>query len=420
MTIPRISTLIARLITLREQGIYQTLLAVCPNSEAVLEAAVLVAARNKTPMLLAATLNQVDRDGGYTTWTPAAFVGKLRTYAATYQCHDMLYPCLDHGGQWLKDSHTRQRLTFEQTTDEVKASITAMLEAGYRLLHIDPTVDRTVNGPLAVEMVVSRSLDLIEYAEGERRRLELAPVDYEVGTEEVHGGLVDLDNFKAFLHQLHAGLVRRDLLNAWPAFVVAQVGTDLHTTYFDRAAAEALFEMAAPFGSLIKGHYSDWVENPKDYPLAGMGGANVGPEFTAAEYDALIALEERERALAHLDANLKLSYFNQVLASAVNASNRWQKWLQPDEHTASLDTVSPERREWLLKTGARYIWTAPEVQRARQQLYRNLAPLMGDPHRYVVDWIAASIERYVVAFNLFNSVQYHNLTGSPKQLRNSR
>lgn len=410
MTIPRISTLIARLITLREQGIHQTLLAVCPNSEAVLEAAVLVAARNKTPMLLAATLNQVDRDGGYTTWTPAAFVGKLRAHAAAYQCHAMLYPCLDHGGQWLKDSHTRQRLTFEQTTNEVKASITVMLEAGYRLLHIDPTVDRTVNGPLAVETVVSRSLDLIEYAEGERKRLGLTPVDYEVGTEEVHGGLVDLDNFRAFLRQLHAGLARRDLLNAWPAFVVAQVGTDLHTTHFDRAAAKALFEIAAPFGSLIKGHYSDWVENPKDYPLAGMGGANVGPEFTAAEYDALIALEERERALAHLDANLKLSCFNQVLASAVNASNRWQKWLQPDEQTASLDTVSPERREWLLKTGARYIWTAPEVQRARQQLYRNLAPLMGDPHRYVVDWIAASIERYVVAFNLFNSIQYHDLT----------
>jgi D-tagatose-1,6-bisphosphate aldolase subunit GatZ/KbaZ len=408
MAAPRIKTLLNQLIALRERGIHQTLLAVCPNSEAVLEAAVMVAAHNHAPMLFAATLNQVDRDGGYTGWTPAEFVGKLTAYADKHHCHDMLYPCLDHGGQWLKDSHTRNKLTFEQTTHEVKASITAMLEAGYRLLHIDPTVDRTITGPLAVDVVVQRSLDLMAYAEAERQRLGLGPVDYEVGTEEVHGGLVDLANFEAFLHQLRAGLVQHTLLDAWPAFVVAQVGTDLHTTRFDRTAAEALFEIAAPFGSLIKGHYSDWVDNPRDYPLAGMGGANVGPEFTAAEYDALIALEERERALAHLNTDLTRSHFRQTLAAAVDASNRWQKWLQPDEQHQSLDALAPHRREWLLKTGARYIWTDPAVQVARQRLYSNLAPLMGDPHAYVVNRIAASIENYVVAFNLFDAIEYHD------------
>lgn len=399
----RIKQMIERVIALRQQGIYLTLLAVCPNSEAVLEAAVQAAARNNTPLLFAATLNQVDRDGGYTGWTPAEFVGKLRGYARQYGCHDALYPCLDHGGQWLKDSHTRARLSFEQTTAEVKASITAMLEARYTLLHIDPTVDRTVSGPLPVETVVERSLDLIAYAEAERARLGAPPVDYEVGTEEVHGGLVDLENFRRFLHLLREGLQARGLAHAWPAFVVAQVGTDLHTTQFDRQAAAALYEIAAPYGSLVKGHYTDWVDNPEDYPLAGMGGANVGPEFTAAEYDALVALERREQDLARHQPGVKLSRFNAALAAAVDASNRWQKWLQPGEEGLPLDALSPARREWLLKTGARYIWTNPEVVAARQQLYDNLRPILGDPHRYVVDWITHSIERYIVAFHLFDA-----------------
>ena len=61
-----LDALVHRLISLHREGRPITLLAVCPNSEAVLEAAVKVAAANNMPMLFAATLNQVDRDGGYT------------------------------------------------------------------------------------------------------------------------------------------------------------------------------------------------------------------------------------------------------------------------------------------------------------------------------------------------------------------
>jgi D-tagatose-1,6-bisphosphate aldolase subunit GatZ/KbaZ len=407
---PAIRAMSERVITLHKQGISLTLLAVCPNSDAVLEAAVQAAARNNAPMLFAATLNQVDRDGGYTGWTPDRFVGKLKTYARKYHCHGALYPCLDHGGQWLKDMHTLNQLTLEETTAEVKASITAMLKAGYELLHIDPTVDRTVKGPLPIEVVVERSLDLIAHAEAERVRLGLPPVSYEVGTEEVHGGLVDLENFKRFLRLLHDGLAARGLSYTWPAFVVAQVGTDLHTTTFDKAAAAALYEIASPYGSLIKGHYSDWVDNAEDYPLAGMGGANVGPEFTAAEYDVLVALEKRERDLRRVIPKTTLSQFNAALAAAVDASGRWKKWLQPGEQDQALDDLAPARREWLLKTGARYVWTVPSVVEARQQLYDNLTPIMGDPHQYVVDWITLSIERYIVAFHLFDAWRYFEET----------
>ena len=63
----RLRALVQRIIDLgNETGYAPTLLAVCPNSKAVLEAAILAASRNYTPMLFAATLNQVDRDGGYT------------------------------------------------------------------------------------------------------------------------------------------------------------------------------------------------------------------------------------------------------------------------------------------------------------------------------------------------------------------
>ena len=240
---PKLRHTILRLIDLREhEATHVTLLAVCPNSAAVLEAAVKVAARTHAPMLFAATLNQVDRDGGYTGWTPAQFVGEMRQFAVRYGCTSPLYPCLDHGGPWLKDRHTQEKLPLDQAMHEVKLSLTACLEAGYELLHIDPTVDRTLppGQAAAVPVVVARTIELIEHAERERLQRGLPRIAYEVGTEEVHGGLVDVDNFVAFLEQLKAGLIARDLAYTWPTFVVAQVGTDLHTTFFDPVAAQRL------------------------------------------------------------------------------------------------------------------------------------------------------------------------------------
>ncbi|HJX40646.1 MAG TPA: class II D-tagatose-bisphosphate aldolase, non-catalytic subunit, partial [Anaerolineales bacterium] len=111
----RIDEWIRALIRLRETGGRQmTLLAVCPNSAAVAEAAVVTARRGRAPMLFAATLNQVDRDGGYTGWTAAQFVSAIRDFAARQAWDGPLYPCLDHGGPWLKDRHRSEGLSLDQ------------------------------------------------------------------------------------------------------------------------------------------------------------------------------------------------------------------------------------------------------------------------------------------------------------------
>ena len=322
-----IGALIHSMIDLRRrEKVKITLLAVCPNSTSVLEAAIRVAREKNMPMLFAATLNQVDRERGYTGWTQGQFVNLMHQLAQKYDWDGPLYPCLDHGGPWLKDLHTLEGLSYEATMWEVKKSITACLKAGYRLLHIDPTVDRSLSPGeiLPVDTVVERTIELIAHSESERERLGLPLIDYEVGTEEVHGGLVDLDRFIHFLHLLRQHLEAKELSHAWPCFVVAQVGTDLHTTLFDLGAAQELYEIVAPMGSLAKGHYTDWVENPSDYPTTGMGGANVGPEFTSEEYLALRDLVQKEHQLIHTQANLEPSGFMEKLQQAVVDSGRWE------------------------------------------------------------------------------------------------
>jgi tagatose-1,6-bisphosphate aldolase non-catalytic subunit AgaZ/GatZ len=398
--------IIQRIIQLREKESRQlTLLAVCPNSEAVLEAAILSAEKHQTPMLLAATLNQVDRDGGYTRWTPDQFVRKTNELSSHYQAKVPIFPCLDHGGLWLKDIHSAKNLSLQEIMNELKLSLTAFLQAGYQLMHIDPTVDRSLpKGSVpSVELIVSRTIELIQHTEAERKRMDLPPISYEVGSEEVHGGMADLERFRFFLEHLRSKMNDQGLIEQWPCFIVAQVGTNLHTTRFDAEIASKLTSIVAPHGSLIKGHYSDWVENPQDYPLSGMGGANVGPEFTAVELQALTDLEKEEIVLNAGKKINRLSQFAETIQQAVINSERWKKWLLPGEEKLSFSELSPERKQWLVETGARYVWTEPSVIESRHRLYENVSQKIKDPNQWVVAKIADRIEHYISAFNLENS-----------------
>ena len=101
--------------------------------------------------------------------------------------------------------------------------------------------------------------------------------------------------------------------------------------------------------------------------------------------------------------NPPTSDFEATLKTAVVDSNRWRKWLTPDEVGLGFDELTSSRQEWLVATGARYVWTDPRVLAARQRLYDALAPDLGDPNAFVVDRIAQSIQEYVDAFNLKDS-----------------
>jgi len=384
-----------------------TILAVCPNSEAVVKASMLAAKEARAPLFFAATLNQVDLDGGYTGWTQEVFVELARSEAAAAGYEGPVVVGLDHGGPWLKDVQTREKWPLERAMQGVKDSLTACLDAGYDLLHVDPTVDRTLppDQPMPIDVVIERTLELLEFAESHRREKGLPPVSYEVGTEEVHGGLADMRVFGRFLDGLKMGLEERGFPEVWPCFVVGKVGTDLHTTEFDPVVARRLTEAAAPYGSVIKGHYTDSVSNPEAYAEAGMGGANVGPEFTEAEYAALEKLVADEERLAGEGKVSEKSGLMDALRQAVVASGRWEKWRLPDEEGGSFDELSPERQGWLVRTGCRYIWADPEVAAARRRLYANMETAGEWGEELVLRAIGEVMHKYYRAFRLAGTLR---------------
>ena len=385
-------------------GVSRTLFAACPNSLSVIKASFRAAKRNNAPIYFATTLNQVDCDGGYTGMTQSEFTKILRREAAAVHYEGPYIVAIDHGGPWLKDKQSIERWSTEQAMEGVKKSYEAALLAGYDLIHVDPTVDIFLpKGEIIdIHVVASRTVELIAHAEAFRKAHNLPAISYEVGTEEVHGGLADPKTFDTFLTDLKAGLAAAGLSDVWPCFIVGKVGTDLHTTTFDPEVAKELTAKVRPYGSYIKGHYTDDVSNPEAYPLSGMGAANVGPEFTMNEYDALAELEQEEEKQYEAGRIPQLSRITQVLWQQVYESGRWKKWLHGDEVGKDLREVSPERQLWLVKTGCRYIWQKAETLVARQLLYDNLKYVGVNAEEVVLMRIEHNMDKYYRAFNLID------------------
>lgn len=406
---PLVESVLEKIKEIKEEtGVNRTLFAACPNSIAVIKASIRSAKRCNAPIKFATTLNQVDFNRGYTGLTQKEFVKLIEQEAEAINFTGPIMIAVDHGGPWLKDADRLSNLSFEETMQNVKKSMIASMEAGYHLLHVDPTIDINLKEGevIDIKVVAERTADIIKHVEAHRVKNNLPQISYEVGTEEVHGGLADMDNFRKFLTYLKEVLSLANLEDVWPCFVVGKVGTDLHTTTFDPDVAKTLTLEAGKFGSVIKGHYSDNVSNPEAYPLAGMGGANVGPEFTEMEYDGLMELVDLEKAFFTAEKVAKLSNFKDILWQAVIVSNRWKKWLLPDESNTDFKSIDYERQLWLIKTGCRYIWENDSVVAARTKLYGNLERNGIDAESIVLSKIEKAMEKYFYSFNLVDFNDY--------------
>ncbi len=170
-----------------------TIFASCPNSEAVLQASLRAAKRANAPIEIVATLNQVDTDGGYTVWTQEILVSKIREESKKINFEGPIIVAVDHGGPWLKDIQAIEKWPFEKCMDWIRTSFEKSVEAGYDLIHVDPTVDITLppGEIISIDLVADRTMELIKYTEDFRKKNKYPKISYEVGTEEVHRGLAD-------------------------------------------------------------------------------------------------------------------------------------------------------------------------------------------------------------------------------------
>jgi tagatose-1,6-bisphosphate aldolase non-catalytic subunit AgaZ/GatZ len=403
-----LNQVVARLLGRYEQeGWAPTLLGVGPMSALVVRAALAVGRDADCPVMLIASRNQVDSaafGGGYVEgWTQETFAADIRRLAAAAGFDGLLYICRDHGGPWFRDEEMRAGLPLEQAMANAAESLLADLAAGFHQLHVDPT--RDPGGAVAPEDIAARSLELVRTIERVRTERGLPPVSYEIGTDDIRGGLTAEADFAGFLTDLLRRLEAQGLPR--PAFVVGQTGTLLkmrdNVGVFDAATARRLAMVAREHGLGFKEHNADYLPDDvlRAHPELGITAANIAPEFGHAETEALLALADRETAAIQGSpgAAIAPSDLRRIVEDQVLSGGRWAKWLRPAEKgTTEADLrVDPARRAEVTIVCGHYTFTDPQVKEARRRLYANARTLgvAADPEREVLHAVTSGIARYV-------------------------
>ena len=401
------------LLRLQDTGTSATLLGIGPMSSNLLQAAFELGRDDDFPLMFIASRNQVDCDdlgGGYVNgWDQKRFSADIAAIAQKVGFDGLYYLCRDHGGPWQRDEERNAHLPENEAMELARKSYLADMLNGFDLLMIDPTKDPFEIGKvIPLDVVLRRTVDLIEWCEKERVARGLPEIGYEVGTEETNGGLTSTDKYHTFIERLKDELVARGL--PMPTFIVGQTGTLTRLTkqvgHYDFEAAYSLAKMARSYGVGLKEHNADYLDDVTllEHTPANVTASNVAPQYGTEETRAYLKLCDVEDLLVHegLLASDKVSGLRKTLLVKAIETERWRKWMVGDQVNLSVEEILANEKLSLdiLDISGHYAFNDPEVKAATEKLYANLAAQNIDGQRFVVDHIKRPLRQYVECYRL--------------------
>jgi D-tagatose-1,6-bisphosphate aldolase subunit GatZ/KbaZ len=407
---PTVRELVARL---KDAGHPCTLLGIGPVSELTVEAALEVCREQECPCIFIASRNQVEsRELGYGYlmggMDQQGFIRLIRRKQREAGYRGPLYVCRDHGGPWQRNAELESRLPVAEAMELAQRSFAADIRAGFNYLHIDPT---KCPHPFDPQELVSWTVELERFCEQTRRAAGVRPVDYEVGAEDIQGGLTAESAFEGFLAQLTQRLSAAGL--PLPTCIVGQTGTltrlDRNVGRFDRRKAAGLAAIAARHGIGFKEHNTDYLSaaSCRLHPELGITGANVAPEFGLAETDALLQLCQLEEKLPREGwlAEGQDSGFRELLLRKSFEQTPWLKWVTPEIKALPRERVAGDGalRALIGRVCGHYLAGDAELSGARATLLSNVDRhrlLPGEAAAFVKDRVKEAIAFYVEHFRM--------------------
>ncbi len=369
---------------------------------------------NFVPMFIA-TPRQVDADRGYTGWSQGELIEFIQKTRKELEYEGPYLVARDHGGpyQSLRDRGNPD-VELEKAMNFAKEVFEKDVEEGFNVIHVDATEDPRVEGGLDLDEVARRTVELISFIEDVRERENRSNLYYEVGTEEIIGGMTDPESFERYIELLKQELKKQEHEEAIERllFIVGQVGTRMKinmTNQFNPEQAEKLVKITSKHDLFLKVHYTDWLENSdlEKFPKLGIGAANVGPEFAVAIVKALQSLEgEEKKILAEVEEDVNYSNFMEILKEVAVQKAPWKKFAPEGLEGDELEEFAGNNEKNIAFCVGRYVMNEQLVMNARKDLYENIREYGNteDPDQFIVDRVKDSIDRYVQAFNLSKTV----------------
>jgi len=356
------------------RGIYS----ICSAHRLVIEAAMLQAQADGSPLLIEATCNQVNHQGGYTGMRPQDFHAYV---AAVAEQTEFPVERLILGGDHLGPNPWRAQ-PAAQAMDEAKAMVTEYVHAGFTKIHLDASMacadDRE---PLPNEVVAERAAQLCMVAEA--AAAPGAPPVYIIGTEvPVPGGehvqlqelaATRVEDLIGTLDIQRNAFASRGLQRAWERVigVVVQPGVEFdHSTVVDYQPSKTrtLRQVILDYQGLVyEAHSTDYQTEAALTNLVKDHFAilKVGPALTYAAREAIFALSYIEDEWI---GGGTVSNVRQVLDERMRKNpQHWERYYAGSEGERSF------ARKYSFSDRSRYYWTDTAVEASVATLFRNLS-----------------------------------------------
>ena len=357
-----------------QHGIYS----VCSAHRLVLEASLQQARADGSPLLIDATCNQVNQDGGYTGMTPSDFRDYVLDIAA-----EVGFPTeqLVLGGDHLGPNPWTS-LPAADAMAAAKTMVADYVAAGFAKIHLDASMACADDvEPLPDETIAERATQLCAAAEAAISDPSAPPV-YIIGTEvPVPGGAQEdldelattkIEDLTKTIETHRSKFAERGLDQAWERVigVVVQPGVE-----FDHAAvigykpakAQELSRTILGFDNLVyEAHSTDYQTETelRDLVTDHFAILKVGPGLTYAAREALFALSYIEQEWI---TDRPLSNLREVLDERmVENPKNWAKYYPGSDEEQDF------ARKYSFSDRSRYYWADPEIEASVQVLLKNL------------------------------------------------
>ncbi len=368
------------------RGEHQAVYAVCTVNGSAIRSALERARRDQWPLLVEATAQQVNNDGGYSGMTPSDFAAMVHRQAANVG--------LDPGQIILGGDHVGPHpwagRPASGAMSKARKLVRALTAGGFTKLHIDtatPCSDdpRQADGSLPTALIVARTIDLLEVAEDTARREGKAPPVYVVGSDVPppggsaglpdRGGISLPEELHAVVAAIRQTLEARGLAAVWPRVVaiVARAGAEFSSRRiqpYDPAAARRLVRFIDATPSLVIEAHSTDYQTPR--ALAAMVAnrmavLKVGPWLTYTFREAVFQLARIESESLGAHKGVRLSRLAEAMEAAMVADPRhWRQYYRG--RAEALQWL----RQYAYSDRIRYYWRYPGPAAALARLMTNL------------------------------------------------
>ncbi|MBB5702472.1 D-tagatose-1,6-bisphosphate aldolase subunit GatZ/KbaZ [Ochrobactrum daejeonense] len=352
---------------------------ICSAHPVVIEAALLEGVATNTDVLIEATCNQVNQDGGYTGMTPAGFRRFVEEIAARvgFDAKRLIL-----GGDHLGPNPWKH-LPAEEAMLKSEVMIDAFVRAGFTKIHLDTSMG-CAGEPVALPDAVTaeRAARLARVSEAAAREAGYDLPVYIIGTEvPIPGGAMEeieeleLTRPEAALETVAVHRKAFAALGLDDAFsraigVVVQPGVEFgneNVVYYNSDKATALSGVLDRMPQFVfEAHSTDYqpVQALSDLVHDGFAILKVGPGLTFALREALYGLDQIAAFLYRLPEEETLRGRMERLLMAERKN--WEKYYHGDAEELRL------QRHFSYSDRIRYYWPHAEATAAVEALLARL------------------------------------------------